>query len=75
MLHTETKIVTAGRSSDVAHRIDDLVRQGPFGRTGLFAAIKAGKLKARKFGRSTIVLHRDWLEFLENLPLSRAHDA
>lgn len=62
------------RTGDVAHRIDDLARQGPIGRTNLFAAIKDGRLKARKYGRSTIVLHGDWVAFLESLPAARASE-
>jgi len=38
------------------------------GRTRLYAAIAAGELLARKFGKRRIVLRSDLRRFLENLP-------
>jgi excisionase family DNA binding protein len=40
------------------------------GRTRIYAAIAAGDLIARKFGRRRIILRSDLLRFLENLPTS-----
>jgi excisionase family DNA binding protein len=40
------------------------------GRTRLYAAIAAGELLARKFGKRRIVLRSDLRRFLENLPTS-----
>lgn len=40
------------------------------GRTGLYAAIAAGDLIARKFGKRRIILRSDLRQFLENLPTS-----
>jgi excisionase family DNA binding protein len=37
------------------------------GRTKLYAAINAGQLKARKFGKRTIILRDDLNTFLSNL--------
>jgi excisionase family DNA binding protein len=37
------------------------------GRTKLYAAINAGRLKARKFGKRTIILHDDLNAFLASL--------
>ncbi len=37
------------------------------GRTKLYAAINAGRLKARKFGKRTIILRDDLDIFLSNL--------
>ena len=42
---------------------------GPFGRTYLHGEIKAGRLKARKAGRATIILDSDWQSFLKSLPV------
>lgn len=39
------------------------------GRTKLYEAITAGKLKARKFGKRTIILRADLQEFLAALPV------
>lgn len=38
------------------------------GRSSLYAAIKAGRLTAKKAGRRTIVLRADLDEFLRSLP-------
>ncbi len=37
------------------------------GRTKLYAAINSGQLKARKFGKRTIILRDDLNTFLSNL--------
>ncbi|RWB77493.1 MAG: DNA-binding protein [Mesorhizobium sp.] len=39
------------------------------GRTKIFHAIKDGSLKARKFGRRTVILQEDLKAFLANLPV------
>lgn len=57
-----------------AHRLQDLAARGPFRKTSLFKAIKDGQLKARKFGRATVVLDHDWREFLESLPVINPAD-
>lgn len=51
-----------------AYRIDELAKRGPLCRTKLFQAIRDGKLRAKKFGRTTIVLHDDYMAFLHELP-------
>ncbi len=38
------------------------------GRTKIFNAIRDGHLKARKFGRRTVILADDLKTFLESLP-------
>lgn len=40
------------------------------GRNGLYAAVNSGKLKARKYGKRTIILRNDLAEFLSALPTS-----
>ena len=51
-----------------AYRIDELVRTGPLGRTSIYAAIRTGQLRARKFGKRTFVLANDFETFLNSLP-------
>ena len=40
------------------------------GQTRLYAAIADGRLKARKFGKRTLILRSDLLAFLAALPLA-----
>jgi hypothetical protein len=40
------------------------------GRTSLYAAIRAGKLVARKCGKRTIILQSDLITWLNSLPAS-----
>jgi excisionase family DNA binding protein len=40
------------------------------GRTKIYRAISDGTLKARKFGKRTLILRDDLREFLSSLPLS-----
>jgi excisionase family DNA binding protein len=54
-----------------AHRIADVCALTGLGRTTIYAAIKAGHLPARKYGRSTVVLDEDLAAFLRNLPNAR----
>ncbi len=52
----------------LAYTVEDLVEGGVGSRTTVYELIKTGKLRARKRGRSTIILPDDAKECLENLP-------
>lgn len=52
-----------------AERIDRLVKDGPVSRSGAYKAIADGRLKARKFDGTTLILEEDWKAFLSSLPL------
>ncbi len=52
----------------LAYTIKDLVAGGVGSRTTVYEAIKSGALKARKRGKSTIILPPDLAEYLESLP-------
>jgi hypothetical protein len=42
--------------------------EGPLAKATLYNALNDGRLKAKKFGRRTIILDSDWSNFLESLP-------
>lgn len=54
-----------------AFRIPEVCERSGLGRTSICAAIKAGALIARRYGRCTIVLADDLADFLRNLPTTR----
>ena len=54
-----------------AMSIDELIEAGPLKRTSIYAAIRSGNLKARKFGRRTFILVADYEDFLRKLPTLR----
>ncbi len=51
-----------------AYGVNDLLGIIPLGRTSLYNAIKSGRLKAVKNGKSTLFLAPDITEFLASLP-------
>ena len=55
-----------------AYSVNELLAMLPIGRTSLYAAIKAGKLKATKLGKKTLFLASDIAEFLANLPTMKS---
>jgi Helix-turn-helix domain len=52
----------------VAHSIPEVCAATGLGRDSVYAAIRTGKLVARKYGRRTVVLEDDMRAFLEALP-------
>ncbi len=52
----------------MAYSIRDAVEAGAGSRTKLYEAIAAGTLRARKRGRSTVILAADLAEYLQSLP-------
>ena len=53
----------------LAYSIGELAACGPVGRSTIYNAIAAGRLRARKIGRRTIVLDEDWRAFLTDAPI------
>jgi hypothetical protein len=51
-----------------AFTIDQIVETGVGCRAKIYADIKAGRLKAKKFGRSTRVTEDAYREYLESAP-------
>ena len=52
----------------LAHTIEETTDRSGLGRTSVFGAIKRGELKARKFGRRTLILDEDLRAWLQALP-------
>ena len=58
--------------SRLAHNIDEVSDVSGSGRTKIYEEIKAGRLKARKLGRRTLVLDHDLRDWLNSLPLAES---
>jgi hypothetical protein len=56
-------------TSNIGYNISDIARpKGPISRSEIYTAINLGKLKAKKWGRRTIITPEAWTEFLASLP-------
>jgi hypothetical protein len=58
-------------TNPIALSIPEVCKTSGFGKTKIYKAIKQGDLVARKYGRRTVVLYEDLVEFLRNLPRTR----
>jgi excisionase family DNA binding protein len=54
--------------SPAAWSIEDTAKRAGCGRTTIYAEIGAGRLKARKIGRRTVILDQDLRGWLAALP-------
>ena len=54
--------------SKLAYSIRELAKNGPIGRSSIYNQIAAGRLRARKIGRRTVILDEDWRAFLTAAP-------
>lgn len=52
----------------IAHTVKDACDLTGLGRSTIYEAIKAGRLKPRKCGNRTLILHEDLKRFIESLP-------
>jgi excisionase family DNA binding protein len=57
-----------------AHTIEQMCALTGIGRDGVYAAIRDGRLVARKFGRRTLVTDEDLRQFLAALPRAGDHE-
>ncbi len=54
---------------ELGYNISDIARpNGPISRSEIYHAINRGDLKAKKYGRRTIITPAAWGEFLASLP-------
>lgn len=58
----------------LAYDIKSLIKATGRGRSAIYQEIAAGRLKARKAGRRTVILHGDAVEWLDALPLLKTLD-
>jgi excisionase family DNA binding protein len=54
-----------------AHSVEDAARIASSGRTTVYEEINAGRLKARKVGRRTLILDEDLRAWLASLPVMK----
>jgi excisionase family DNA binding protein len=52
----------------LAYSVTEAAELAGIGRTAMFAAIKAGRITARKFGKRTLIAAEDLKAFLDSLP-------
>ncbi|MCK9361785.1 helix-turn-helix domain-containing protein [Patescibacteria group bacterium] len=55
--------------TQMAHSIEEASMTTNLGRDLIYEAIRTGKLRAKKFGRRTIITDEDLRAFVENLPI------
>lgn len=53
----------------LAYTVKEATAVAKLGATSIYEAIKAGKLRPRKYGQKTLILHDDLKQFLESLPV------
>ena len=53
----------------LAYTVKEATAVAKLGTTSIYEAIKAGKIKPRKYGQKTLILHEDLKQFLEGLPV------
>jgi hypothetical protein len=51
-----------------AFTISDIVKMSGISRASVYRELKAGRLKAHKFGSRTLIFPEHWQEFRDNLP-------
>jgi len=74
-MHSHTDVGTAkrprrhaGLGPTLARSVEDFAIATSIGRTTVYAEIAAGRLKARKVGKRTLILDEDGRAFLASLP-------
>ena len=69
--HADQRHDPAGQNRlKLAYTISELVSDTGAGRSKIYEEIGAGRLKTRKLGKRTLVLHDDATSWLQSLPAS-----
>lgn len=58
----------SNRAEHFGYTIEDLAVNGPISRSEIYKAMGRGALRAKKYGRRTIITPDAWRDFLANLP-------
>jgi excisionase family DNA binding protein len=56
----------------LGYRVEEFAAETGIGRTKLYAEIAAGRLRARKVGKRTVILAEDGRAYLASLPVMQA---
>jgi hypothetical protein len=51
-----------------AKTVSQRAKEGPFGRNKIYQEIAAGRLKAKKAGRNTVITDAEWGRYMDSLP-------
>jgi excisionase family DNA binding protein len=65
---TITPAVSQGRRRHMAMSVAEAAIEAGIGRDGIYAAIRDGRLEARKWGRRTLITDEALRRFLDALP-------
>jgi len=65
---TITAAISQGRRRHMAMSVAEAADEAGIGRDGIYAAIRQGRLEARKWGRRTIITEEALQRFLNELP-------
>jgi excisionase family DNA binding protein len=67
--------MAATSPSPIAYTIPGSVQASGFSRSAIYRLIQAGELRAVKYGKRTMILHKDLQKLLEALPAIEARSA
>ena len=67
-LPTITDAINQGRRRYIAMSVAEAAAEAGIGRDGIYAAIRDGRLEARKWGRRTLITYEALQRFLNGLP-------
>jgi len=71
---TITACINQGRRRHMAMSVAEAADEAGIGRDGIYAAIREGRLEARKWGRRTLITDEALQRFLNGLPLLQLSD-